>query len=170
MPLPDVPTPLPQELSSYPESLRKPPVLLAEDDADDRFLILRALREAPGFGAAYAVRDGEELIDYLQRRGPFADPKASPRPGLILLDLNMPRMGGLEALQAIKDDRYLRAIPIVVLTTSTLEEDILSSYDLGASAFLSKPVRYNELRRVVAGINRFWTGIAQLPNTDAPPE
>lgn len=160
---PQLPKPVAPEHGIVPPIPAKPIVLLAEDDADDQFLILRALREARGFGSALAVNDGEELIDYLQRRGPYADPDASPRPALILLDLNMPRKSGLEALREIKGDVTLRRIPIVVLTTSTLDDDIMRSYDLGASAYLSKPVRYHDLRRIVASIERFWTGFARLP-------
>ena len=111
-------------------------ILMADDDADDRMLAKEALEESRVINDLRFVEDGEALMDYLCRRGKYADEDASPRPGLILLDLNMPKKDGREALKEIKDDPELRRIPIVVMTTSQAEEDIFRSYDLGASSFI----------------------------------
>src|SRR5574340_1676975 len=119
---------------------RKPiDILLAEDDEDDYLLIAEALEESRLANKVHWVKDGEELLDYLYRRGNYAKPEESPIPGIILLDLNMPRKDGREALKEIKSDPGLRKIPIIVLTTSKAEEDILRSYDLGVNSFIRKP-------------------------------
>ncbi len=141
-------------------------ILLAEDDPDDRLLTIRALKRSRLRNEIYTVEDGEELMDYLHRRGPYADPQRSPRPGLILLDLNMPRKDGREALQEIKSDPVLRRIPVVVLTTSNAEADILRSYDLGVNAFITKPVTFEELARVLQVLGDFWFEIVRLPSVD----
>src|ERR1044072_6451615 len=104
-------------------------LLLAEDDPDDRLLTREALEKTRLASDLRCVEDGEELLDYLRRRGKFADPSQSPRPGLILLDLNMPRKDGREALREIKNDPKLRAIPIVILTTSKSDDDVLRTYN-----------------------------------------
>ncbi|MDZ7261448.1 MAG: response regulator, partial [candidate division KSB1 bacterium] len=114
-------------------------ILMAEDDPEDRLLVKDAWEESRVLNELRFVEDGEELMDYLYRRGPYAEPARAPRPGLILLDLNMPRKDGREALKEIKADPELRRIPIVVLTTSKAEEDILRTYDLGANSFITKP-------------------------------
>ena len=110
------------------------------------------------------VTDGEELMDYLLRRGQYEDPSDSPRPGLILLDLNMPRKDGREALEEIKAHPSLRSIPIVVLTSSKAEEDILRSYDLGVSSYLVKPVTFDKLIDLIQGMGRYWLEIVELPD------
>ncbi|SHK36767.1 response regulator [Rhodothermus profundi] len=138
-------------------------ILLADDDPDDRLLTIRALKRSRLRNEIYTVEDGEELMDYLYRRGPYADPSRSPRPGLILLDLNMPRKDGREALQEIKSDPALRRIPIVVLTTSDAEADILRSYDLGVNAFITKPVTFDGLVRALQVLGDFWFEIVRLP-------
>ena len=115
-------------------------ILYADDDEDDRMLVHDALREARLINDLRFVEDGEQLLDYLHHRGRYTDATAAPRPGLILLDLNMPRMDGREALAAIKSDPMLRRIPVVVLTTSKAEEDVLRTYDLGVNSFITKPV------------------------------
>ena len=121
-------------------------ILVCDDDADDRMLIGRALEAARVSNDVQYVEDGEELLDYLHQRGAFAGETGSaPRPGLILLDLNMPLMNGREALKAIKQDPTLRDIPIVVLTESRLEEDVIRSYQLGVNAFIKKPVTFTGL-------------------------
>ncbi len=109
------------------------------------------------------VEDGEELMDYLHQRGRFSDPETAPHPGLILLDLNMPRKDGREALQEIKADHRLRRIPVVVLTSSKAEEDVLRSYDLGANSFITKPVTFEGLVDVVKTLSQYWFEVVQLP-------
>ena len=138
-------------------------ILMAEDDEDDRLLTQEAMEEARVINELRFVEDGQELLDYLRQRGRFAEPGAAPRPGLILLDLNMPRMDGRQALERIKADPELRRIPVVVLTTSKAEEDILRSYDLGAASFITKPVTFASLVQVVRTLDHYWTGIVQLP-------
>lgn len=140
-------------------------ILMAEDDPDDRLLSMEALEEAHLVNDLYFVENGEELMDYLNRRGKFQDEKQSPRPGLILLDLNMPRKDGREALEEIKADANLRTIPIVVLTTSKAEEDILRSYDLGVSGYITKPVNFDELISVMKTLGKYWFEIVELPRS-----
>jgi CheY-like chemotaxis protein len=138
-------------------------ILMADDDPDDRMLTIRALKKGRLANHVQTVADGEELMDYLLRRGPYADPKDSPRPGIILLDLNMPRKDGREALREIKSHPDLRRIPVVVLTTSQTEEDILRSYDLGVNAFVTKPVSFNGLVDAVQKLGQFWLQVVRLP-------
>ena len=138
-------------------------ILMADDDEDDRLLAQDALAESRLHNNLRFVCDGVELMEYLRREGPFADPARSPRPGVILLDLNMPRKDGREALEEIKADPDLRRIPVVVMTTSQAEEDIVRSYDLGASSFITKPVTFEGLVRVMRGLGTYWFEIVQLP-------
>jgi CheY-like chemotaxis protein len=143
---------------------RKPIViLLADDDEEDRMLACDALAESRLSNDITCVTDGEDLMDYLHRRGNYAPPVEAPRPGLILLDLNMPKKDGREALREIKSDPELRQISVVVLTTSKAEEDIYSSYDSGASSFISKPVTFEGLVEVMKGLGRYWFEIVDLP-------
>ena len=143
---------------------RKPIViLLADDDEEDRMLACDALTESRLSNHITCVTDGEDLMDYLHRRGKYAPPVEAPRPGLILLDLNMPKKDGREALREIKSDPDLRQISVVVLTTSKAEEDIYSSYDSGASSFISKPVTFEGLVEVMKGLGRYWFEIVDLP-------
>ena len=118
-------------------------ILLADDDADDRLLTRDAFEESRLRNQLEMVEDGEELMDYLLHRGKYAGDEARPRPSLILLDLNMPRKDGREALKEIKSCSDLRNIPVVVLTTSKAEEDIIRTYDLGVSSFIIKPVTFD---------------------------
>ena len=138
-------------------------ILMAEDDPDDRLLTKEALEDNRLINHLHFVEDGEELMDYLCQRGQYADPDTSPRPGLILLDLNMPRKDGREALEEIKADPNLRRIPIVVLTTSKAEEDILRSYDLGVNSFITKPVTFGALVEVMQTLKKYWFEIVELP-------
>ena len=124
-------------------------ILLADDDADDRMMASDALEESRLANDLRFVEDGEELMDYLCRRGRYAGTNVAPRPGLILLDLNMPRKDGREALREIKADPELRKIPVVVLTTSKAEEDIYRTYDLGVNSFITKPVMFESLVEVM---------------------
>ena len=141
-------------------------ILMAEDDPDDRLLSQEALEEAHLTNTLSFVKDGEELMDYLLQRGPYAAPAKAPRPGVILLDLNMPRKDGREALAEIKTDPDLRVIPVVVLTTSHAEEDILRSYNLGVSGYITKPVRLEELINVMRTLGKYWFEIVELPPTE----
>ena len=138
-------------------------ILLADDDADDRVLAHDALKESRLANDLRFVENGEELMDYLLRRGPYEDPEKSPTPGLILLDLNMPRKDGREALREIKSDPQLRSIPVVVLTTSKAEEDIYRSYDLGVNSFITKPVTFDGLVNVMRALGKYWFEIVELP-------
>jgi CheY-like chemotaxis protein len=138
-------------------------ILIADDDADDRLMAQEALEEARIANALHCVEDGEDLLDYLCRRGPYTALRHTPLPGLILLDLNMPKKDGREALQEIKADPALRRIPVVVLTTSQAEEDILRSYDLGVSSFIVKPVAFASLVEVMKALGRYWFEIVELP-------
>lgn len=140
-------------------------ILMADDDLDDCELTQRALKEARILNPIRFVHDGQQLLDYLHRRGRFADPEESPSPALILLDLNMPRVDGREALKAIKDDPGLRKIPIVALTTSSADEDIHRSYDLGVNSYITKPVRFQSMVDVMATIGSYWLEIVALPDT-----
>jgi len=143
---------------------RKPiTILIADDDADDRMLARDALSESRLVNDLRFVEDGEDLMQYLRREGKYADPHAAPEPGLILLDLNMPRKDGREALREIKGDASLRHIPIVVLTTSQAEEDIYRSYDLGVNSFITKPVTFDGLVAVMKALGRYWFEIVELP-------
>jgi CheY-like chemotaxis protein len=139
-------------------------ILMAEDDPDDRMLTRDALDETSLSTDLEFVCDGEELLDYLHRRGPYAAPDRAPRPGLILLDLNMPRKDGRLALKEIKDDPELRQIPIVVLTTSRSEEDVLYTYDMGVNSFIVKPSSFDSLVDIVRTLVNYWFNVVELPH------
>lgn len=137
-------------------------ILVAEDDPDDRLLIHEAFDESRLVNELHFVEDGEELLDYLLHQNKYAD-TAAPYPGLILLDLNMPRKDGREALAEIKLHPKLRRIPVVVMTTSKAEEDILRTYDLGVSSFIVKPVTFDSLVDIIRALGRYWFEIVELP-------
>jgi len=136
-------------------------ILMAEDDPEDQMLVREAFEEAHLGNRLVTVNNGEELLDYLHRRPPYED--AVP-PDIILLDLNMPRKDGREALEEIKATPSLRHIPIVILTTSGAQEDILRSYDLGVSSYIRKPVTFDKLIAVATALGRYWFEIVELPN------
>ena len=138
-------------------------ILLADDDPDDRQLTRDAFSENRLHNSLDCVEDGEELLDYLHRRGKFGDLKDKNLPGLILLDLNMPRKDGREALKEIKAHPEFRRIPIVVLTTSKAEEDILRTYDLGVNSYITKPVTFKSLVEIVKVLGRYWFEVVELP-------
>jgi CheY-like chemotaxis protein len=138
-------------------------ILMADDDEDDRMMANEALAEAQLVNKMNFVEDGEELLDYLYRRGKYIDPADSPRPGLILLDLNMPRKDGREALKEIKANHALSHIPVVILTTSKAEEDIYRSYDLGVNSYITKPVSFEGLVEVMKSLTGYWFNIVRLP-------
>ena len=142
-------------------------ILMADDDGDDRLMAADAMRESRLGNTFRCVEDGQELMDYLNRTGRYAVEDA-PRPGLILLDLNMPRKDGRQALEEIKSDPDLRRIPVVILTTSKTEEDVLRSYDLGANSFITKPVTFDRLVEIVRTLGNYWFKIVELPMGAAP--
>ena len=141
------------------------PILMAEDDEDDRLLTQDAFLESRLANPLFFVNDGEELLDYLYNRGYYVSKEQFPLPGLILLDLNMPKKDGREALKEIKSDAKLRQIPIIVLTTSKEEEDILRSYSLGISSFITKPVTFEQLVEVIQCVGQYWFEIVSMPQT-----
>jgi CheY-like chemotaxis protein len=141
-------------------------ILMADDSEDDRFLAREALKVSRVLNDLHEVEDGEELMDYLKHRGRYTDPATSPRPGFILLDLNMPRKSGGEALEEIKADASLKRIPIVVLTTSDDEADVIQSYNLGVSSFITKPVSFEALVEVMKTVGKYWIEIVSLPSTN----
>jgi CheY-like chemotaxis protein len=138
-------------------------ILMADDDPDDRMLTQDAWEENRLANELHFVGDGEELMDYLHRRGKYRELAAARLPGLILLDLNMPKKDGREALREIRADPNLRRIPIVVLTTSKAEEDILRTYDLGVNSFITKPVTFEALVETVSTLAKYWFQIVELP-------
>lgn len=138
-------------------------VLVVDDDEDDRMIIERALKQHRGQIGVVSVNDGQELVDYLRRDGPYSDTRNYPRPTLILLDLNMPRMNGLEALRFIKSDPDLRRIPVVILTTSDADGDVEEAYGIGANAFVRKPVTFAGLRQALGQVSDFWFDVARRP-------
>jgi CheY-like chemotaxis protein len=138
-------------------------ILMADDDEEDLMLTADALRESKLANDLTTVNDGEELMDYLHRRGKHSPPAPAPRPGLVFLDLNMPRKDGREVLREMKSDPLLRSIPVVVLTTSKAEEDVERIYDLGANSFIVKPVTFDGLVRVMRVATEYWLQIVQLP-------
>jgi len=131
-------------------------ILLAEDNADDVEITKRALKESRVINRLFVVRDGEEALDYLFHKGQYQDKNKSPRPGLILLDINMPRMNGIDVLKRIKADVSLRFIPVVMLTVSRRDEDVVKSYDLGCNSFIAKPVDFDKFVELIKEINLYW--------------
>jgi len=139
-------------------------ILICDDDEDDRLLTQQALEDAHIANDLRFVEDGEDLLDYLHQRGTYAgETGAAPRPGLILLDLNMPNMDGREALKIIKADPTLCDIPVVVLTTSGLDDDVIKSYQLGVNSFITKPVTFSGLVEAMNVLGRYWLEIVELP-------
>ena len=139
-------------------------ILMADDDPEDRQLTKEAFEESRLKNDLRFVENGEELLDYLNRRGKFADPATSPRPGLILLDLNMPLKDGREALQEMKADPRFKSIRVVVMTTSQADADIAHSYNLSASSYITKPVTFENLLEVIRVLGKYWLEIVQLPD------
>ena len=138
---------------------------MADDDEDDRLLTQDALAESRVLNELHFVEDGVELLEYLERKGRFEDKAVSPRPGLILLDLNMPRMDGREALEAIKGNPNLKGIPVVILTTSKQEEDMVKGYNLGAASYITKPVTFDGLVDLMKTLGKYWVEFVELPTT-----
>ncbi len=142
-------------------------ILLADDDEEDRFLTRDALHESRLPSELRFVEDGEELMDYLRHRGRYELAESAPVPGLVLLDLNMPRKDGREALAEIKSDPTLRSIPVVVLTTSKRDEDLQQSYLAGANSYIVKPVTFEGLVDAMRGLKEYWLEIVTLPPAPA---
>jgi two-component system response regulator len=140
-------------------------ILMADDDPDDQVLLQEALRENNISNAVCFVENGEELIEFLTKKGKF-EGKDCVTPGLILLDLNMPKMDGREALKLVKADPVLKKIPIVVLTTSRADSDVIECYDLGVNSFISKPVNFHDLVEVTREISNYWLGTVSLPKSN----
>jgi CheY-like chemotaxis protein len=139
-------------------------ILICDDDEDDRMLTQQALEDAHVSNNIRFVEDGEQLLDYLYQRGAYAgETGKAPRPGLILLDLNMPKMDGREALKIIKGDAMLSDIPVVVLSTSGFDQDIIRSYQLGVNSFITKPVTFSGLVEAMNVLGRYWLEIVELP-------
>jgi CheY-like chemotaxis protein len=149
-----------------PEPKRKPiTILLADDDDEDREFTREALQNAHLANEMKFTVDGQDLMDYLRHEGIYADGTVdAPRPGVILLDLNMPKKDGREALAEIKADESLRRIPVVVLTTSNDEQDVFRSYDLGVNSFITKPVTFGGLVEAMSAWSRYWFELVELPN------
>ncbi len=139
------------------------PILLVEDDEDDITITKRALAKAKISNPLYVVRDGEEALEFLNHTGRYADPGQAPKPGLVLLDLNMPKLDGYDVLDRIKKDPDLQCIPVVVLTTSDEDADMLGCYDRGANTYITKPVDFNSFMQAVITIGTYWLFIASIP-------
>jgi CheY-like chemotaxis protein len=150
---------------ALPETPRPITILMADDDPEDRAFAREALEAARLANDFRTVNDGVELLDYLFRRGEYTNPVTSPRPGLILLDLQMPRLDGFEALERIRAEPSLGRIPVVILTTSGSDEDITRSYDLRANSFIRKPVSFEGLVEALRALGRYWFEIVELPRS-----
>ncbi|MFZ4828427.1 MAG: response regulator [Phototrophicaceae bacterium] len=141
-------------------------IVMAEDDEDDRLLVRAAIQQSNVLNPIEYVEDGEELMQYLRQEGKYTYLKGQPLPGLILLDLNMPRKDGREALVEIRQDPFLRHIPVVILTTSQQEDDIIRCYHLGANSYITKPVSFEGLVEVMRMLEMYWLRTVKLPNHD----
>jgi two-component system response regulator len=138
-------------------------ILMADDDPDDRRLTKEAFDESHLMNDLRFVEDGEELMDYLNRRGKYTDPDSAPWPAILLLDLNMPRKDGREALEELKKDPRFRGIRVVIMTTSKAEEDVIRSYNLSAASYIAKPVTFDRLVEVIRTLGKYWLEIVELP-------
>ncbi len=143
---------------------RKFVVLMAEDDEHDIIATKRAWKKNNIRNPLYIVRDGEECLDYLHQRGKYSAPGTAPKPGILLLDIKMPRMDGLTTLEHIRENDELHHLPVIMLTTSKDDQDRLKSYDLRANAYITKPIGFNNFAEAVKAINLFWE-LVDLPGT-----
>lgn len=135
-------------------------ILVVDDNDDDVILLEESFKDHPAVNLLHVVRDGEEALEYLRRQGSYA---AAPRPGLVLLDINMPKKNGFEVLCAMKEDPALRTIPVIMLTTSQRDADVLTAYDEGACSFVSKPVSFERLKIMAGHFVKYWSTVARLP-------
>jgi CheY-like chemotaxis protein len=140
-----------------------PSILLVEDNQDHAELTLKALKNGQGEHTVVWVKDGEEALEYLQRRGRWADESKSPRPGLVLLDVNLPKVGGHEVLRRIKSDADLRSIPVVMLTTTDRAEEVAASYQAGVNSFVTKPVKFSDFVDRIKNVKGYWILTNRLP-------
>jgi len=147
------------------QSLQPVKILLVEDNLQDIEIARRAFAKGRMKNELIVVRDGQEALDYLYHQGKYKEPSSSPRPGMILLDLNLPKVGGMEVLQQIKKDDALKSIPVIVLTASPREEDVVRTYNLGVNTYIQKPVEFDNFMRVVNAVQEYWIVIASLPPT-----
>ena len=152
-------------MADQPRAAPPVEILLVEDNPADVRLTKEALKEGKVYSNLHWAKDGVEALEFLRRQGKFAD---SPRPDIILLDLNLPKKDGREVLQEVKSDDKLKRIPVVILTTSKAEEDVLKSYNLHANCYVTKPVDLEQFIRVVKSIDTFWLTVVTLPNGDYP--
>lgn len=143
---------------------RRAIILLVDDDPGDQELTRRALQDDLVKTELYTVGDGEEALDYMFRRGRYSDPSTSPRPDLIMLDLNMPKMNGREVLKALKQNPEVARIPVVIMTTSQQEADILRSYDLGCNSYVQKPVDMEQFVQAIRRLGTYWFEVVTLPD------
>tara|TARA_R110001583_G_scaffold40798_4_gene130226 strand:+ start:6648 stop:7106 length:459 start_codon:yes stop_codon:yes gene_type:complete len=139
-------------------------ILMADDDEDDRLLARDALTESRVINELHFVEDGVELLEYLTYQGKYQDKSSAPKPGLILLDLNMPRKDGRQALKEIKANPQLKCIPVVILTTSKQEEDMIKGYELGAASYITKPVNFEGLVDLMKALGKYWIEFVELPS------
>lgn len=139
-------------------------ILMAEDDPDDRLIIKDAFEEAHVCNTIHYVEDGEELLDYLYSRGKYSWPNSTLQPGIILLDLNLPKISGQDAVREIKSNLNLRRIPIVIISTSKREEDIQLMYDMGVNSYINKPNNFSLLVEIVRSLSKYWFEIVTLPS------
>ena len=149
------------------ESSKPVTIAIAEDDADDRMMIQDALRDCHILNPVDFLEDGEALMQYLRREGEYGQLAGTDLPGLILLDLNMPRKDGREALAEIKSDPELRHLPVIVMTTSRSPDDVSVTYDIGANSYVAKPIHYEELLQVLQTLGKYWLEVVDLPGAPA---
>lgn len=148
-------------------TVKKPlTILMADDDEDDRLLAKEAITEGRVINELRFVEDGVQLMDYLKGSQKYTNRILYPMPGLILLDLNMPKKDGRTALAEIKRDKALRRIPVVILTTSRAEEDMLKGYDLGAASYITKPVTFEGLVELMRTLGKYWVEFVELPKSE----
>lgn len=146
------------------ESQRSTAILIVDDDEDDTIMTIRAVERLKLQHGVIPIPDGQELMNYLNRSGLYADAKRFPRPALILLDLNMPRLSGMEVLRQIKSDSRFRKIPVIILSTSDAERDVRDAYECGANAYITKPISFTGVLDMIASINEFWLQLVSRPS------
>lgn len=144
-------------------SQRIGPILIVEDDPEDRMLAEDAINESQPIFPVRFLEDGEQLLAYLQHKGKFQEEDSNPTPGVIVMDLNMPRLDGREALAKIKAHPVFKSIPVIILTTSNSTKDIENCYSLGANSYITKPRNYRELVKIMEMIKNYWYDLNELP-------